>query len=100
MVDLLVERAAFGHGGNQEVIKPFAARGEVELLLVTPQMQSFKAGEKAEFGEFLLTEEDVPHWDDEFTFWQSTTVDLKGKLFLSAELSCLCMRTMKKWQTG
>ena len=79
MVDLLVERAAFGHGGNQEVIKPFAARGEVELLLVTPQMQSFEAGEKAEFGEFLLTEEDVPHWNDEFTFWQSTTVELEGK---------------------
>ena len=36
MVDLLVERAAFGHGGNQEVVRPFAACGDVELLLVTP----------------------------------------------------------------
>ncbi|GIT75044.1 MAG: hypothetical protein Ct9H300mP30_1060 [Methanobacteriota archaeon] len=36
--------------GNQEVIRPFAARGDVELLLVTPQMQSFEAGAKSEGG--------------------------------------------------
>ena len=46
MIDLLVERAEFGHGGNQEVVRPFAAGGDVELLLVTPQMQSFEAGKK------------------------------------------------------
>ena len=76
MVDLLVERATFGHGGNQEVIRPFAARGDVELFLVTPQMQSFEAGAKSEGGEVALCEEDVPHWDDEFPFWQSTNVEL------------------------
>ena len=36
MIDLLVERAEFGHGGNQEVIKPLAALSNVEVLLVTP----------------------------------------------------------------
>jgi GMP synthase-like glutamine amidotransferase len=79
LVDLLVERAAFGHGGNQEVIRPFAARGDVELLLVTPQMQSFEAGAKSEGGEVALSEEDVPDWDDEFPFWQSTNVELGGR---------------------
>ncbi|MED5230989.1 MAG: type 1 glutamine amidotransferase [Candidatus Thermoplasmatota archaeon] len=79
MVDLLVERAAFGHGGNREVLRPFAVRGDVEMLLVTPQMQSFEAGEKSEAGEVPLSEDDVPHWDDEFPFWQSTTVDLEGR---------------------
>ena len=79
MVDLLVERAAFGHGGNQEVVRPFAARGDVELLLVTPQMQSFEAGAKAESGEVALSEDDVPHWDDEFSFWQSASVELEGR---------------------
>ena len=79
MVDLLVERATFGHGGNQEVIRPFAARGDVELLLVTPQMQSFEAGARADSGEVALREEDVPHWDDEFPFWQSTSVELENR---------------------
>ena len=79
MVDLLVERETFGHGGNQEVVRPFAALGDVELLLVTPQMQSFEAGKKAELGEVTLSEEDVPHWDDDFPFWQSTTVELEGR---------------------
>ena len=79
LVDLLVERAAFGHGGNQEVIRPFAARGDVELLLVTPQMQSFEAGAKSEGGEVALCEEDVSDWDDEFPFWQSTNVELGGR---------------------
>lgn len=76
MVDLLVERATFGHGGNQEVVRPFAARGPVELLLVTPQMQSFEAGAKTEdTADVPLNEEDVPHWDDEYPFWQSTKVE-------------------------
>ena len=79
MVDLLVERAAFGHGGNQEVVRPFAARGDVELLLVTPQMQSFDAGAKSESGEVALNDEDVPHWDDEFPFWQTTSVEIEGR---------------------
>ena len=44
LIDLLVERSEFGHGGNQEVIQPIAEMGEVEVLLVTPQMQSEKSG--------------------------------------------------------
>ena len=32
IIDLLVERAEFGHGGNQEVIKPIAALSDVEVL--------------------------------------------------------------------
>ena len=79
MVDLLVERAEFGHGGNQEVVRPFAAAGDVELLLVTPQMQSFEAGKKAHVGKVPLSEKDVPHWDDDFPFWQSTKVELEGR---------------------
>ncbi len=80
IVDLLVERATFGHGGNQEVIRPFAARGPVELLLVTPQMQSFEADAKTEAqAEVNLEEEDVPHWDDEYEFWQSAQVELEGR---------------------
>lgn len=76
MLDLLVERAAFGHGGNQEVISPFVAHGPVELLLVTPQMQSYEAGAKAEVSnEVALEEADVPHWDDDYPFWQSTEVE-------------------------
>ncbi|GIS49436.1 MAG: hypothetical protein Ct9H90mP23_1080 [Methanobacteriota archaeon] len=35
---------------------------------MTPQMQSFEAGKKAESGEVPLSEEDVPHWDDVFSF--------------------------------
>ena len=81
MVDLLVERATFGHGGNQEVIQPFAARCDVEMLLVTPQMQSFEAGVKAEKGyDVCLCEDDVPHWDDDYGFWKSTEVDFDGRL--------------------
>ena len=62
MIDLLVERAEFGHGGNQEVIKPIAALSDVEVLLVTPQMQSFNAGKKVlQESEINLVETDVPH---------------------------------------
>ena len=39
-------------------------------------MQSFEAGAKAEAqGEVTLEEIDVPHWDDDYPFWQSTTVE-------------------------
>ena len=79
MVDLLVEIAEFGHGGNQEVVRPFAAAGDVELLLVTPQMQSFEAGKKGHAGEVPLSKEEVPHWDDDYPFWESTTVELEGR---------------------
>ena len=75
MIDLLVERVEFGHGGNQEVIKPLAALSNVEVLLVTPQMQSFDAGEKTNHdSETKLMESDVPNWDYEYDFWSDTEV--------------------------
>lgn len=40
ILDLLVEREAFGRFGNIEIIRPFAAKGDVECLLLTPQLQS------------------------------------------------------------
>ena len=80
MIDLLVERAEFGHGGNQEVIKPIAALSEVEVLLVNPQMQSFDAGDKAQSEvEVSLDIDDVPHWDNEYEFWSQTEETLEGR---------------------
>ncbi len=80
LIDLLVERAEFGHGGNQEVIKPLAALSDVEVLLVTPQMQSFDAGEKIQRdSEIKLMEEDVPHWDYEYEFWSEKEVIMGEK---------------------
>ncbi len=80
LIDLLVERAEFGHGGNQEVIKPIAALSDVEVLLITPQMQSFESGLKTKSkAEVELQQEDVPHWDDEYKFWSQIEVELEGK---------------------
>jgi len=31
LLDLLVARAEFGHGGNQEVIRPFLKNADVEV---------------------------------------------------------------------
>jgi GMP synthase-like glutamine amidotransferase len=77
LIDLLVERAEFGHGGNQEVIKPLAALSDVEVLLVTPQMQSFDAGEKVQQNsEIKLMESDAPHWDYEYEFWSEKEVKM------------------------
>ena len=81
MFDLLVERETFGHGGNQEVVQPFIPRKNVELLLLTPQMQSLESGEKTEKEtQVTLSEEDVPHWDDEYEFWESNDVDFDGHM--------------------
>ena len=55
LIDLLVERSEFGHGGNQEVIQPIAERGAVEVLLVTPQMQSEEAGLRAQEQGLVLS---------------------------------------------
>ncbi|MDP6661868.1 MAG: type 1 glutamine amidotransferase [Candidatus Thalassarchaeaceae archaeon] len=79
LIDLLVERSEFGHGGNQEIVRPIADSGSVEVLLVTPQMQSEEAGRRAqEAGEVAITEEDVPHWDDDFGFWAECVVEMGG----------------------
>ncbi len=80
LIDLLVERAEFGHGGNQEVIRPMARMSNVEVLLVTPQMQSFKAGEKVRDNPHMKLEEiDVPNWDYDYDFWSESKVELEGR---------------------
>jgi|TARA_B100000131_G_scaffold19481_2_gene19189 GMP synthase-like glutamine amidotransferase len=79
LLDLLVERSEFGHGGNQEVISPIAENGSVEVFLLTPQMQSEESGSRAqEQGIAPLTIEDVPHWDDDFPFWEGCKLDISG----------------------
>ena len=75
LIDLLVERSEFGHGGNQEVIQPIAERSAVEVLLVTPQMQSEEAGSRAqEEGIVRISENEVPTWDYEYPFWEECSM--------------------------
>ena len=79
LIDLLVERSEFGHGGNQEVIQPIAERSAVEVLLVTPQMQSAEAGLRAqEQGLVRISENDVPDWDYEYPFWEESSMEMHG----------------------
>ena len=79
IIDLLVERSEFGHGGNQEVIQPIAEAGAVEVLLVTPQMQSEEAGLRAQKeGLVDISEEDVPNWDYEYPFWKDCRMEMHG----------------------
>ena len=79
IIDLLVERSEFGHGGNQEVIQPIAEAGAVEVLLVTPQMQSEEAGLRAqEEGLVDISEDDVPNWDYEYPFWGDCRMEMHG----------------------
>lgn len=77
LLDLLVERSEFGHGGNQEVIQPLAKGGDVEIFLLTPHMQSEDSGMRAiEEGLFFLKEGDVPNWNQEYGFWESCEVSI------------------------
>ncbi len=79
LIDLLVERSEFGHGGNQEVIQPIAERGSVEVLLVTPQMQSEESGLRAqEEGLVGISEIDVPNWDYDYPFWEQCNLEMNG----------------------
>ena len=79
LVDLLVERSEFGHGGNQEIIQSIAERGAVEILLVTPQMQSEEIGVRAQDeGLVGLSEDDVPNWDYDYPFWRSCSMEMSG----------------------
>ncbi len=101
IIDLLVERAEFGHGGNQEVIKPLVALSDVQVLLVTPQMQSFEEENSINSDpEIKLTKSDVPNWDHEYDFWDEKDVEIGGK---SVNFKRILMpmhkdeREMKKW---
>ena len=79
LLDLLGERSQFGHGGNQEMVRPLAEAGSVEVLLLTPQMQSQEVGDRAQKeGEVVLSDDDVPHWDDEYGFWQERVVEISS----------------------
>ncbi len=77
LLDLLVERSEFGHGGNQEVVQPLAKNGDVDVFLLTPQMQSNESGKKAASdGLFFLKKGDVPDWNEEYGFWESCEVSM------------------------
>ena len=79
LIDLLVERSEFVHGGNQEVIQPIAERSAVEVLLVTPRMQSAEAGLRAqEQGLVRISEDDVPDWDYEYPIWEESSMEMHG----------------------
>jgi GMP synthase-like glutamine amidotransferase len=80
LLDLLVEMPEFGHGGNQEVIKPFLKSTNVEVLLVTPQMQSLITSKKLDLNsDITLTKEDIPNWNYDIQYWASMEVDIENK---------------------
>ena len=81
LLDLLAERAEFGHGGNMEVIAPLVAKvGMVEVFLLTPQFQSHVSAQKAliSWTPLVLTADDVPTWNDDFPFVADRTVSVEG----------------------
>ena len=81
LLDLLAERAEFGHGGNMEIIAPLVEKaGKVEVFLLTPQFQSHVSAQKAliSWTPLVLSPEDVPTWDDEFPFVADRTVSIDG----------------------
>jgi GMP synthase-like glutamine amidotransferase len=99
LLDLLVERSEFGHGGNLEVIRPFVdALGRVEVWLLTPQFQTIESqraaaaafsrvdrkGTRGDIegdvaiteGFVLLKELDVPEWDEAVEFIDERWVEI------------------------
>ena len=76
ILDLLVERSEFGHGGNQEIIAPLAEDLELEVLLLTPHMQSPEVGEESQNqGLVKLAEKAVPGWDYDCLLYTSDAAD-------------------------
>jgi GMP synthase (glutamine-hydrolysing) len=65
LIDLLAERSTFGHEGNLQMLSPLSKHGEVEVWLLTPQMQDGAVG-----GEMpqVLGLEDVPFWHGDCDF--------------------------------
>ena len=56
------------------MVYPIAKFGPVEVILLTPQMQSEESGFRAEEqGLAPLSVHDVPKWDDDFPFWQEVS---------------------------
>ncbi len=97
ILDLLVERSEFGHGGNLEILRPFVdAAGRAEALLLTPQYQSAECSAAADSaisatgaasqagrhspplpdGVRMLNRSEVPEWDESVPFEASRTVPL------------------------
>ena len=72
ILDLLVERFTFGHEGNLQMIMPLTEHDDVEVWLLTPQMQNGGVG-----GEQpqLLDNEDVPLWEGDFDFTSEMRVN-------------------------
>ncbi|MDP6098642.1 MAG: gamma-glutamyl-gamma-aminobutyrate hydrolase family protein [Candidatus Thalassarchaeaceae archaeon] len=86
LLDLLVERAEFGHGGNMEVLSPLAnLASSLEVWLLTPQFQSDSVGLRAssDNNPILLETEDLPTWDDAFSFVsESSATEIDGDIIL------------------
>ena len=61
------------------MIQPIAERSSVEVLLVTPQMQSEESGLRAQKeGLVRISENDVPYWDYEYPFWEECNMEMHG----------------------
>tara|TARA_Y100000294_G_scaffold163700_1_gene169812 strand:+ start:137 stop:1075 length:939 start_codon:yes stop_codon:yes gene_type:complete len=102
LLDLLVERAEFGHGGNMEVLSPLASRvSSLEVWLLTPQFQSESVGMRAcsHNNPLLLEEEDLPTWDTNFAFVsESSPIEIDGDVILRRiALPNTCDEAMTEW---
>lgn len=111
LLDLLVERSEFGHGGNVEILSPLAERfSNLEVLLLTPQFQSSDIGahakQHAESKLIQLVKEDVPTWDEDFPFVAFPTdselqqVCSGGITMQRVALPNADISTLKKWLTS
>jgi len=79
ILDLLAERSEFGHGGNIEMVKPFAKLySEIEVYLITPQYEEFSEKEQLEL--IQIKEKNVPLWDDDVEFKSTKTENIDGAL--------------------
>ncbi len=65
MLDLLVERTTFGHEGNLQIVNSLTQYSDVEVWLLTPQMQEGGVGDDK---PKLLRFEEVPLWEGDFAF--------------------------------
>lgn len=111
LLDLLVERAEFGHGGNMEILFPLAERfSTLEVLLLTPQFQSddisLRATQQVNSELIKLVKADVPTWDDDFPFVAiPTDSDLQQACVGEVTMQRVALPpadtiTLKKWLTS